>query len=161
MIFLIQTPSLITPTHNCDWQLGKKALLRYCEVTRQDLSYWCFLEGFTLSTVTSCLNSETEPANDKVESSCHRRNRKHKMSICSEKLNKTFQGQLRYIFLSLERLTLKELQNAQKFRTCLLFQVLPILHQNDLSKTRKAKEYSLERLELAKKASETSTNSIN
>lgn len=106
--------------HNCDWQHRKKALLRYCEVTRQDLSY-CFPEGFTLSTVTSCLNSETEPGKDKVERSCHRRNTKHKISICSEKLNKMFQGQLQYIFLSLEKLTLKELQNAQKFRSFILF----------------------------------------
>lgn len=78
--------------HNCDWQYGKKGSLKYSQVIRQGLSNCCFLEGFTLLSVTSCLNSETEPA--EVESSCQRRNSEHKMSVGSEKLSKMSQGHL-------------------------------------------------------------------
>lgn len=78
--------------HNCDWQHGKKGSLKYSQMIRQGLFNCCFLEGFMLSSVTSCLNSETETA--EVESSCQRRNSEHKMSISSEKLNKMSKGHL-------------------------------------------------------------------
>jgi len=104
-------------------------------VIRQGMSYCCFLEGFTLSTGTSCRNSETEPA--KVESSCRRR--KTQQNVPGPAM----------IYLSETRETqCKRITECPVLVFFYYFQSSQYHIRNYLSKP---KEYSLERLELAKK----------